>query len=380
MATVENPFCVHNIAIPDGKSQYSYFGNNRTGKENLAGSLPLVSSSISSRSLFPFRSPRLTHASPAAEFEYQKPPPAHLGGISEDLADLPIEYGTHFEIFNRDLFFHLPQRQRIYEQPASRAEINSFSQKSKKNLRHLVLNTQVKLSSMLVLTYHQLNPTGPRAKRDLNTMLKALRRQFGQDLEYIWVLEFHTRGQNAGKPHFHILLNVPAGDSYHRSKVARSWHRITGEQDPAHIRVHSHHKQWIPWEIRDHDYLSATYLSKEAQKAVPEGFAPGRFWGNSKGIPPRPKVITAETIAKWANAAAADRQQQWTAEGITAYFKLCLKKWHSRRCARHRRKSPLTFARPGAVQLNLGTRVFYQLLNWVCSHPPPIPQPQAIPF
>ncbi len=69
-------------------------------------------------------------------------------------------------------------------------------------------------------------------------------------------------------------------------------------------------QSFMPWEMKGAGYLRK-YMSKEAQKCVPDGFGfVGRFWGCTRDLVPEPIEIPAEdlpvpieditrTLSKW---------------------------------------------------------------------------------
>jgi hypothetical protein len=71
----------------------------------------------------------------------------------------------------------------------------------------------------------------------------------------------------------------------------------------------------MAWEIKGAGYLRK-YMSKKAQKCVPDGFGwCGRFWGSTRGLVPDPPIVLASdlpegvkitdltrTLSKWVEA------------------------------------------------------------------------------
>jgi hypothetical protein len=205
------------------------------------------------------------------------------------------EFCIKFEVFRHDL--RVKRIRRGLPPPAGggfRGEIDSFSDASRRRLKHVASDARTDLISQFLLTYHQLSPDAETIKTHLNAWLTWLRNNLPDSLEkfkYLWILEF----QNSGMPHFHVYMNIPSqpGSEFHL-KMARAWSRITSEGvGTSHTRFHAHKKNWIAWNMGTGSYL-CKYLEKTAQKKVPDGFGmTGRFWGCSRGLMRPPGVYSA---------------------------------------------------------------------------------------
>jgi hypothetical protein len=165
-----------------------------------------------------------------------------------------------------------------------RGEIKSFTAKSRSRLKFLAANSP-QLISHFLLSYHLSDPDGATVKSHLNRFCTALRRHF-PGTQYLWVLEFQSRG----KAHFHFFSNLEhAADNGH--SLAYIWNRIAEPENPKHLQFHLHENNFMPWSMGTASYLTK-YLNKDAQKAVPEGFhGIGRFWGASQKLLPQPLII-----------------------------------------------------------------------------------------
>lgn len=176
--------------------------------------------------------------------------------------------------------------------PPVRTDIQGFSDHSRRRLRFLAGNTSVPLISQFCLTYHKTCPDGHTIKKHLNSWLTNLRKRF-PDVQYLWVLEFQTRGV----PHFHCWLSLPHDLPGLRNILAKSWNRIAEPDSPDHLAFHNHKKNLIAWDMYSPSYL-CKYLDKECQKSVPAGYSGvGRFWGNSRGLLATPEEITPEELS-----------------------------------------------------------------------------------
>lgn len=197
-----------------------------------------------------------------------------------------------------------------------RGEVQMFSPKSASRLTRLARNASPALVSQFCLTYHQANPDGATAKKHLDTWLKALKRA-APGVGYLWILEFQSRGV----PHFHVWLTEPFTEALWKAMGA-AWNRIAEPDSPEHLWWHTEERRgrdgklqrsFLNWDMKGAGYLRK-YMSKEAQKCVPDGFGwVGRFWGASRGLVPDPVTIEAEdltapiedvtrTISKWVEA------------------------------------------------------------------------------
>ena len=160
-----------------------------------------------------------------------------------------------------------------------RGTIKKLSRKSTDRMKLHIRNTDPgHIKAFLTLTYPREFPAdGRKIKRDLDVMLKFLKRQGVH--AGIWFLEFQSRGA----PHFHAFLGAyPVGGV---NAVARAWHRIVGTQDEKHYLWHLGKLSGRPCleYLRVPHAASAyatKYATKQEQKQVPAEFsAVGRFWG-----------------------------------------------------------------------------------------------------
>lgn len=185
-----------------------------------------------------------------------------------------------FRVFRSSLqvFKQFSIKQNSTEKGGTRNAIDSFTIKSRRNLRFKVQNASCDFTSQFCLTYHENIPKdGKELKRQLNTFLQNVRNKYG--FKYVWILEFQTSRE---APHFHVFFDcIPSMEV--RIDLANTWNRITSETEE-HYKFHSHPKNFIKWQMRSAGYLTK-YLEKSNQKLVPEHFDNvGRFWGTTRGI------------------------------------------------------------------------------------------------
>lgn len=153
----------------------------------------------------------------------------------------------------------------------NKKEISAFTRQSVKRLRLALEYAIGDMVAFLTLTYPKAYPTNGRAiKAHLKTFLHRLQRR--GVLHYLWVEEFQTRGA----PHFHVLVDK----AIDRKELSKMWFEIVKSGDEKHLKSGTSIE-----EIRDKSKMSlymCGYLSKNAQKAVPDGFEKaGRFWGTN---------------------------------------------------------------------------------------------------
>ncbi len=209
-----------------------------------------------------------------------------------------------------------PQSQPEHLKDVKRGAVQMFSPRSAARLTRVARNAVPQLVSQMCLTYHQADPDGATAKKHLDTWLKALRRAV-PGVGYLWILEFQTRGV----PHFHVWLTASFSEALWK-RLGLAWNRIAEPLSPEHLWWHTQarvgptgklQRSFMAWEMKGAGYLRK-YMSKEAQKCVPDGFGfVGRFWGCTRDLMPEPVELPAEdlpvpitdltrTLCKWVEA------------------------------------------------------------------------------
>lgn len=176
-----------------------------------------------------------------------------------------------------------------------RSNIHGLSKPSLHRLAFLVRTTKVKWKSIATLTYGPQYPTkGEESKVHLNRMLTEFRRAY-DNLNYLWWLEWQKRGA----PHYHMLLDVPAG-STERGWFAEVWSKIvaydvvysslkTRKTVSARLQVFRVHNHSSAWEDIRQPEGAARYVQKYASKAKQKVLPPGskgfgRWWGASRNV------------------------------------------------------------------------------------------------
>lgn len=193
-----------------------------------------------------------------------------------------------------------------------------FSRHSASRLTRTARNAMPALVTQMVLTYHNTIPDGETAKKHLHAWLAVLRRAC-PGVGYLWILEFQQRGA----AHFHVWLTEPYSEALWK-RLGVAWNRLVEPSSAKHLELHSElwfdrKKGWqqamIPWDMKGAGYLRK-YMSKEAQKCVPDGFGwVGRFWGSTRNLVPPGIELDAEdlpstttptdvtrTVSKWVEA------------------------------------------------------------------------------
>lgn len=160
-------------------------------------------------------------------------------------------------------------------------------------------NTDVEFKSALCLTYGKQFPMDGRiCARHQHAFHTALQRRYGS-VEYAWAKEWQDRFAL----HLHYATTIGEAD-IDRLWFADTWTRIIGGNHDVHF-VHRRIEQWQAL-YADKEatsrYFSA-YVSndpeKKKQKRVPPGFVnPGRPWGVSRGVKPKPIKFVAANAAE----------------------------------------------------------------------------------
>ncbi len=208
-----------------------------------------------------------------------------------------------------------PQDQPDHLKNVKRGEVQMFSPASASRLTRTARNAMPALISQFCLTYHRPQVDGELAKKHLHAWLAALRRA-APGVGYLWILEFQSRGV----PHFHVWLTAPFSECLWKH-MGTAWNRIAEPDSPEHLWWHTQERlgvngklqrSFMAWEMNGAGYLRK-YMSKEAQKCVPDGFGwVGRFWGCTRGLVPESQIIPADelfaiedltrTLSKWVEA------------------------------------------------------------------------------
>jgi len=185
-----------------------------------------------------------------------------------------------------------------------RGNVVMVNKRSLNKLALLVRSAGVEFLSVMTLTYGQNYPlSGRKAKKDLNNFLTQSKRVFGS-YEYIWVLEFQSRGA----VHYHLATTLKPPTDFERSEFASLWTRVSVVADLPYCEwsqlnnaknpgkelstyracyvQHNHPKAWEALQKRDGvSRYFAKYANKLYQKNVPAYYSDvGRFWGASRGV------------------------------------------------------------------------------------------------
>lgn len=168
------------------------------------------------------------------------------------------------------------KQEREEQERAKRGKVAGFSAKSRMRLmRTLAEVRRDSLPSFVTLTFPADYPTIERAKRDLDTFLKRLARQF-PNVAGVWKLE----PQKRGAPHFHLLI---WGAEYLDllAFVPVAWCEVVGSDDPNHLAWHRGGLGNSPCVQRIEKQRGVFwYASKYMSKAVAETYSDwGRWWG-----------------------------------------------------------------------------------------------------
>lgn len=174
-----------------------------------------------------------------------------------------------------------------------RGVVRALSSRSLARLAFTAFNTPADFRSIITLTYpRKFSNDGKAAKTDLNKVLTWLRRNY-PGLEYLWFLEFQKRGA----VHFHILVSVDLAEQGKIETVRRKNGKHWQTHKPTWRKLEQYWRKigggLTSWEaVREPNggkRYAAKYATKPHQKQVPEAYQNvGRFWGNSRGVKPKP--------------------------------------------------------------------------------------------
>lgn len=218
--------------------------------------------------------------------------------FEEKFQDHVVEYGID-DFENHPLWFngvnHYPQEddppkpEKPEAPKRERGDIKGFSKKSRyrmqKRMNRLDFDNLENLYSV-TLTYPKRFPEdGITHKTDLDVILKRFKRRFGDDIEYLWKLEFQKRGA----PHYHIIIRLPKRYQlpYLQRWLGKNWfevaQRFWDEKQINHLDAGTQFKELTKKQGKDSLQSAAFYLCKYINKEednTPEH--QGRYWGYSR--------------------------------------------------------------------------------------------------
>lgn len=160
------------------------------------------------------------------------------------------QQGTFLQIRDTSLEYLLPTN------PSKRGKVTDYSRDSRKRAINLLsrLDPDGCQSKFLTLTYSGV-PAHDRAKRDLQTFIKRLRRRFPQ-MSAFWRAELQKRGA----AHFHLII-FNMGWIFQRILRAM-WMAVTGEDKSGVFIKQLHGKRQVM-------YYVSKYVAKIEKAGVP---------------------------------------------------------------------------------------------------------------
>lgn len=181
--------------------------------------------------------------------------------------------------------FRLPGHS--HSESTARSSIKVFSVKSASRLRRYLINCTSKYVTSFTLTLPSFDLDGRLFKERFDVFAKSLQRSYPVGFSLCWVLEFTQKGI----PHLHCLFTHRIPYGYLAYLWAEVWSGFVSDTTYCKmIHASCRIEAVVDYEQSVH-YLS--YLYKESQKAVPDGFSGvGRFWG-VRGIR---SVVAADTF------------------------------------------------------------------------------------
>lgn len=187
---------------------------------------------------------------------------------------------TASDIRIKEKNFFFGNRSAKKNKPTKR-EIFNFSLRSQKNARFMIASASRGMTTAISLTYPvelQSELNFDRINRDRDVFIKALKREYGDNLRYVWMKEF----QGNESPHYHMMIECPGVSIKDQDWFIRNaWYDVVGSGLIKHF-YNGIYCDKIKSQQGYANYLAA-YLSKMDQKEVPEWFGKvGRFWGGSR--------------------------------------------------------------------------------------------------
>jgi hypothetical protein len=168
------------------------------------------------------------------------------------------------------------QEENQKQERVKRGKVAGFSGKSRNRLMRTLAEVRRDcLPVFVTLTFPNDYPTIERAKRDLDTFIKRLARNF-PDVAGVWKLE----PQKRGAPHFHLLI-WGADHSELLAFVPVAWCEVVGSDDSNHLAWHKGELGNKPCvqkieSQRGVFWYASKYMSKEVGTMFSDW---GRWWG-----------------------------------------------------------------------------------------------------
>lgn len=270
---------------------------------------------------------------------------------------------THLSVYRTSCKVHRVVQSREFERygESRRGKIDSFSDKSRRNLKFVASNCFPLLVSQFCLSYGSDNipADGIQTHLHLKRFLDVVRRKYPGST-YLWVLEFQRRGV----PHFHVFFSFPPSPQKHQF-LADTWVRVTGGS-VAQQKVHEHQNNFTKWDMGKGGYV-CKYIEKEEQKHVPPEFMNvGRFWGCSRNMVPSPDQLFFDHLQETFVCGIDKITGEVHGVSITKLLYRSLRRHHEstiRSCGK-KRISRITKTYLSTVNLPSGGLVVRQVLDW----------------
>jgi len=187
-----------------------------------------------------------------------------------------IEYRSGASVMKVKRTQRPKQEENQEQERVKRGKVVGFSAKSRNRLMRTLAEVRRDcLPAFVTLTFPNNYPTVERAKRDLDTFVKRLSRQF-PNVAGVWKLE----PQKRGAPHFHLLIWGAVQNDL-LAFIPDAWYQVVGSDDPNHLAWHKGELGNSPCvqqieSQRGVFWYASKYMSKEVSLMCADW---GRWWG-----------------------------------------------------------------------------------------------------
>ena len=163
----------------------------------------------------------------------------------------------------------------------NKRDIYEFSLRARRNAKYMLESASRGMTTAITLTYPievKSVIDAKRLNRDRDVFIKAYKRQYGNNVRYVWMKELQANGN----PHYHLMTDCQADVKDQEWFIRNTWYEIVGSD----LIKHFYNGVYCDKIRSQSGYASylAKYLSKmDEQKSIPAEIGKiGRFWGGSR--------------------------------------------------------------------------------------------------